>query len=549
MGKTTFLKLLAEEFKRLHQKGSIKNIDELYYVSLSSLLSFSQSNRIDDSCYNARMRNCYIFSYIYHQFGKAYNDEKRYLFLLDGFNELLERSSSQTHSLITTISREIALLGICFYNISVVMTSRKVPELVDLTGFARCSLSAVRQKDIEACLNGSTVASDEIKRLLTYPLYLRFFSEYISSHPNANLTTKYELLERIHEKSYKQAAEHKNFTEFDLPKFVYYAYVPMLARKMELNRLDKAERSFANDLYKQLRRDSGFTLRLINTAVDDSMVNLTLPESYEPVWDIITDRFVFGDSQDGGKSFTFSHQDIREYFAAFAVINDLVSVGKAYKDGTLMLCHPDFNFKAGVQELVSSAFGIQKDPAEGADPENFAAIFRDRKEKIVIEGSDKEVVRNKIINEILMADTAYVLEKDFELFKSDSKHREALHRIVSPVVELCERNIDTVLGLDLPDEIVGRLTDIVCSETQYYRNVDLSKCRRFIECAQKLVPNTGSRKLRVENQRAKALIKNSQNIFCSEDQLTEKLLSRKDRCPRALPRGAGAFGKERGKRV
>ena len=79
-----------------------------------------------------------------------------------------------------------------------------------------------------------------------------------------------------------------------------------------------------------------------------------LSDAFEDVWEFISRRFDFGETDIGRSEFRFSHQELQEYFAAFSIAHDLISVPSAYIELSLNDYDLEFNLKSNVQAMILS---------------------------------------------------------------------------------------------------------------------------------------------------------------------------------------------------
>lgn len=512
MGKSTFLKALRNKMEGYFTGA--------FYVSLSTLLTSAYTNPVREEQYRLSSTNYYIFREIRRIYGRNIENElnnsnngEKILLLLDGYNELLERDNSEYHSFISILRDEIAGITQKYADkISVIIASRKTPEYAEIKSYQKCHLTGIPKKSIDSLIYhfDEQNISEEVKKLLVFPLYFKFFSQLKEAGDKKLPNTKYELFELLHRKSYIQTVERKDIMQKDLYLFTYFVMIPHLAKRMELLRDTSADRTEIFELINELCQKKQYAVRIISAVMGEDYTSLNLPDSPKPIMDFISSRFEFRDTEQK-ESFFFMHQELREYFAAFAVIYDLKTLEDAYEASALEDYELEFNLKTGIQKHVLAAFEIEGDKTE----ENYEKLFKAHKKRIVLK---KKMPSDKLLgiitNEIRFAFAAFSLEDHFMLHL-DNKTK--VHEVIHPIAYFCTQNTELILSIPLSDGTVNYLLDIFSGEAHYYRNTDLSECRRYIECAKKICPPDHRKHVILNHQKAKALIQNAQNIYCKKN--------------------------------
>lgn len=230
MGKTTMLRHILE-----NEKG----FDAVFMFSLSDLLY--QAADLPLYTYSAHHnKSGYILREITRQNKIDMYDltNGKVLLLLDGYNEMFDCGTVKNYSVLQNIRKEIAWIAENLTGLSVIITSRDIPEYIELEKFERCTITGISPLMIDELLNRdglNLLISAEMQQLLTFPLYYKFF---LSMEQNIYPQTKYQLFEMIHKRCYRQIIEKKFFPDQDSYFFIYFILIPHIGREMEVLRTD-----------------------------------------------------------------------------------------------------------------------------------------------------------------------------------------------------------------------------------------------------------------------------------------------------------------------
>lgn len=355
LGKTTFLEGLIS--KRPF-KAEFNNV---YLISLAGLAAAAKANPIitgfngnrfetKDSSYIGRELYSRVSLDVRNFFNK---NDKPYLLLLDGLNELYENSDSDR---VDEILNEIKYLSeetpIC-----IVLTSRTIDDDflgIHPYGFIKTTITGTPKENIRAFeIEGY---SQEITELIKIPMYFIMFEKLERTGNLSRETTKYSLLEHTWEQLFSQST----FAENDAKKALYYCFAPELAQYMVNNRtgLEISAESAAEffdsvpkSVFKPLLSTNGCSTERVNALKGAEIVGMMQAEN------IVS----------SGDTVKFIHQDWREFLAAFSLKNKFDLVVKYYNNsGFIADDMPllNLNVPNTVTEMFLESMGIKADIAE-----------------------------------------------------------------------------------------------------------------------------------------------------------------------------------------
>ncbi len=543
MGKTTMLRHILE-----NEKG----FDAVFMFSLSDLLY--QAADLPLYTYSAHHnKSGYILREITRQNKIDIYDltNGKVLLLLDGYNEMFDCGTVKNYSVLQNIRKEIAWIAENLTGLSVIITSRDIPEYIELEKFERCTITGISPLMIDELLNRdglNLLISAEMQQLLTFPLYYKFF---LSMEQNIYPQTKYQLFEMIHKRCYRQIIEKKFFPDQDSYFFIYFILIPHIGREMEVLRTDVLTKGEIKFIFSKLISKKTYILNIYNKIFSEHRSSVMLSDAFEDVWEFISRRFDFGETDENGSKFRFIHQEFQEYFAAFSIAHDLICVPDAYMELSLNDYDLEFNLKSNVQAMV---FSYLSDYFSISDKiRMYEKIFL-ISPKIVLNYSESmEFLTAKIENEILLANYAYLFsyhffihsrffslidfEKQIQVIDGNPeffrKNLISRHEILHFICDFCVNHKSLILSLKLSEKILSGLFDIVCGETEYWREYDLTICRKYIQFTKELVIFLPDKERKMLHMKAKALIKNVENIqsglemssYYEEDVPVEQLFS------------------------
>lgn len=397
MGKTTMLRHILENEKGFKAVFMLSLSDLLYRAADSAVSAYSSANS----------RSGYILWEIARQndMDPVELENGRFLLLLDGYNEMFDCGTVKNYSILQGIRKEIAWISKNLPGISVMITSRDIPEYIELESFERCTITEISPFMIDNLLKREglrLLLSEEVQQLLTFPLYYKFF---LSMERNFYPQTKYQLFEMLHKRCYGQIAERKDLAGQDGYFFIYFVLIPHLGKEMEVCRTDVLTKGEIKFIFSKLISKKAYILRIYNNIFSEHRSGIMLSDAFEDVWEFISRRFDFGETDICESKFRFSHQEFQEYFAAFSIAHDLISIPSAYIELSLSDYDLEFNLKSNVQAMILSYlydyFSLNDKILI------YESIFRVNNKIALNYSESTEFMSAKIENEILHAYYAY----------------------------------------------------------------------------------------------------------------------------------------------
>ncbi len=354
LGKTTFLEGLIS-------KRSFKaEFNNVYLISLAGLAAAAKANPIitgfngnrfetKDSSYIGRE----LYSRVSLDVRNFFNEnDKPYLLLLDGLNELYENSDSDR---VDEILNEIKYLSeetpIC-----IVLTSRTIDDDflgIHPFGFIKTTITGTPEKEIDKYKNDYP---QEITELMKIPMYFIMFEKLERTGKLSCETTKYSLLEH----TWKQLFSQSTFADNDEKKALYYCFAPELAQNMVNNRtgLEISAESAADffdsvpkSVFRPLLSANGCSTTRVDALKGDEIVGMMQAEN------IVS----------SGDTVKFIHQDWREFLAAFSLKNKFDLIVKYYKNNGFKAADMpllNLNVPNTVTEMFLESMGIKVDIAK-----------------------------------------------------------------------------------------------------------------------------------------------------------------------------------------
>lgn len=372
IGKTTFLQVLLErafgneKAPKSYSPESVipvfielnlcpKNIN-IWYIDKFHRTNFITryiADLIQSSPTKYRSYNKLLES-IEDEFRNQTNSAKKYLLLLDGFNEVSTDTTPSGESVRTILSHEISELR-HLPNIRIITTSRVTRSAFYTSGFTRVHLNGLTDDDIQNHLLERDYPKTEIqqilsngslKKCLTIPLFLCMFSSkaeyayaimpethgeilYNFFHESDSI---YNLKKRANE-AYNNPLQHIPYaTEFVLDFIVPYIgwrYTQLDAFSESAQELTRCiQESINNVLSLDLPDDnlpfpefesSGSVLRDVATRLSDSEYH---PAILSCIIDYLSILYAFQtNSGIRTKRYSFVHHYFRDYFSAIWSIN------------------------------------------------------------------------------------------------------------------------------------------------------------------------------------------------------------------------------------
>lgn len=514
IGKTHYLRK-TWDYCNSHHTGK-----EIRFCSLSVLLQEAVSSPIPKEVHckgdvsKAVYSPQHITSYICRHCGVyRFEERKKYIFLLDGLNELISQNSSISYDYVQQILSEIRMLDM--KNVFVFISSRDKKDFRILGGDVfRKRCTAVLSEIMDCDFSGLPELSDEIRTLLSRPLFYRLYQEYAEKKHFPDIQSKYELWNFFHRNACRQSCLNKNIRADEM-LYLYYILLPAAAYWCACNRKEEISKFHFIQLTDKIRNSLAIQERyhcIINHIENESLVRSELQFNklstlYYDGLRNVGDFAVMSDDV-----IRFTHQDVREYFAAFYVVSYLSEI-KNPSIPLLLEMVPSFNLNSDIQGLIMKKYGFEKDK-HGQNAEAFGKLFGCTKE--LIPSISIEDLHAQFRQNITHAYAAYTFADHFMLRIS-----EARHKVIAPFcASLLKykdffRNWKNILSRKEKDA----LTEVFTAMIQYYRiKMDYAVCRQYYEFAKEFLLDGADIYYvkMIEHQKAKAWISNSQSLYCNE---------------------------------
>ena len=522
LGKTNFLKLLIRDWGK--QRGPV------YYCSLSTLLEEAITAPIpkelhcgSDISHAGNTGNFYT-SYLFRYCRISKYSGRKCTFLLDGFNELLEKNASHSYDFIQQILKEIAMLKLRddSNSIYVIITTRNKNDITQLPSFYRSN--KIKFATLSGVIDDKELldidATDEFKKLISRPLFYQLYKKF--KPEDIKKKSVYEIWRTFHKEACRQEYANKNISA-DEALYIYYIILPLFAHFMETNRSESISRTQAIRLIDKIRNSPAIQESYQN------VINSIERETYRSQIQFVKiSQFFYDSLRNVGNfisydknSLKFKHQDIREYFAAFYIEWYLKSIHSA---PLLLELIPNFNLKSTVQSLILDALNFQKLKNGNTDKikeenkkikaENdklYYKIFRNS--QILRASADLEEVHSQLYQNLCLTYVAYTFADHFMLHANEKRHN-----IISPFCESlmkCGRFLAEHPSM-LSIKERQSLLEVYTAMIHYYRlKHDYVKCRYVYEfCMKYIADGCDNYYIRmIRHQHGKAMLYNSQDLF------------------------------------
>ena len=517
LGKTTFLKSLLDAWPDA--------MGDAFYCSLTALLEEAAASPILKQAHcgtqisRAGCTGKVHSSYLFRHCGlMQYEGSRTYTFLLDGLNELIDRSNSRTYDSIRQILDEIAMLNVP--NVYVILTTRN-PNDADILNkiwqIRTATLSGLRETTDIA----DSIRSDEAMRLLSLPLFYTMYQK-LRKQKKAIPDSRYGLWYMFHRNACEQAYRNKNLPA-DEVLYRYYILLPMFAHFMEVNRTDYITKTQAIRLISKVQNSVGMQeicQSIINQIEGGRLrTQIQFLNTAQIIYRSFRNIAYFISFQEDRISFL--HQEIREYFAAFHVVWFIKSIRFAPLSKTFL---PNFNLRSDVQKLALEALGFLSQPPgskNNAKPENQPIRQKNGERLLELFGTsevirasfDMEEIRSQIEQNLCLCHCAYSFTDHFMLQLPETRYT-----IMSPFCESllhAKRFVSEYIRL-FPTEDRQMMIDVYTGMIYYYRvHHHYGKCREIYDfCMEYLSEGCAPfyiRKLR--HQLGKVLLYNSQDLL------------------------------------
>ena len=518
-GKSNFLKLIENQGK--------SRSNQIYYCSLSDLLDDALLHPIQSYLHCGKdilragtFENGFT-SHLFRYCGiQQYRSVQKYIFLLDGLNEMLDRNTNRTYGCIQQILTEIAMIHNA--EIRIIISSRNVRDTTYLPFsdriFSATLTDVLDQNDIL-----KAAGTDEIRKLLGKPLFMQFYRRLIHHH-KALPKTAFEIWNAFHIEACKQEYMKKNISK-DSALYTYYILLPLFAYHMETDNANnqKLTRFQVLRLMEQLnhsaiaRERSEYVINQMVNSISSTRFHL----SQVPVLPFYSlqnlETFVSYDEQ--SDSIKFRHQTIREYFSAFYIVWFLKSLKTVPSELRFV---PNFNLNASIREMVLSAlrFEPQNRTSNGNNKsermnsnhnERYAQLFQISES--LSARTNLEELHAQIQHNLSLTYIAHDFSDRFFLLVDQERYQ-----IMAP---FCESLMQSGRFLQDYPEVLSEiernvLLQVYATVMYHFRNEhDYGKCREIYEfCRQSIIVSEKNRyAMKLEHQRAKALLCCCQDIY------------------------------------
>lgn len=443
---------------------------------------------------NVGMNNNYFLRYFYVE---KLSDAKKRIFLLDGLNELFAACSDPASSTAAAqIIKELNLL--VKSGAKVVITTRsagdvkyfaQTPHVYRILPIENVTVTAA---DFSCPVTDAQIAA--VKDLVSLPLYYVKFDEMKKGNKKFDGNDKYHLLLGFHKAAYTQAVAAPN-PDRTLWCLMYFMIVPAIAKALEDRRKTSVTRGELNIVLETEFRKPYFmrAAETITTRTLGSVFPVQLGTPHSP--DFYISRLAdveFIEYSDG--AFSFTHQEWREYFAAFYTANFL----------TLGI-RTEYNLPTAVQFLAADGAGLNKDSPD------FTKRAREVFDRLDLEpATDSTSMLLQLERNIECMYMCYEYFDHFQL-RDYTVRNDIFTKFFTDVFD----NIYDY-SLVLPRLSAQAQTGLsyVCSAMINKNRTlkDFAECRRYFEFAEKYTKSGSDKFARcmLKNQHAKALTFNAQ---------------------------------------
>ena len=514
-GKTLFLYAL-----RLTHGMTDNDFDDVLIVPLVDLTLFRKE--ADNSCED------WIYEYIrLHYPQAALNDtQKRYLLLLDGFNEYLASKNTQAVDKITAdinrLLRQTAQTA--EPRISVVITTRDVQKAmqmltksVEKRTFTLSGTSKAVYESIKARCESSGIPFEdrEISRLARTPLYALLLVG-LKDPDFSSIKSQYTLLDMVYRSRADQRLGgelHKSSYDKAVYLYLYYVYLPYIAYHTVMS--DDGDNTYTfskgdvRRLFLRLKNDH-LDETLLETAVEEQELSIT---QHVPDIDIFQLRYFLDNEksdiiriENSDAVFRFSHEIWRDYLVAKFMHINLHALKENYASphpGDFIGLTLSYNVSSNTAQLFLQSFNWFSAPETNA--RRMEDYFR----------IDPKSIGRRLFGVICLLHTAFDINEylKIDLPRGNNKENKCLQNILSPLSSYIGTNTRCKDKIKSDEKIALFTCEILSKVTEYYRLTDkYHPLYSIIESAKKIDPDSDI----MLNQEAKMY------LSCSERKATAK---------------------------
>ncbi len=441
-GKTLFLNVL----RRIHY--DLKDVfDDILFVPLISLTLYEKlpENATKD----------WIWTYIASNYPdiEIDSDDKKYLILLDGFNEYQAAKNQEAAEKITCDIRNlIKTIGASDnYHLSLVMTAREKKSVTrifgEIPGMRTMTLSGTSDfvhKRIEEKCKDLLLNKDELMKLADIPLYALMLLD-LPQESLSKITDKYSLMNQEYNwRANQRLGSKQHMGAYDKRWYLYYYYVVLPYTAFFA--------SMSDNTYTLRNSSVSSIIEDLNCGGLGSIIyNYLCKGDYAGLeWDCpqlttIQLRHLMDNDEDKmityhGNSYRFLHEEWRDFLVA-KYLNTVVQIlHDNYTDNdfsSIMSLKMNFNVGANVARLILQSFGFCSDAKS-----NEQAILK------FFELDQNTKLSRCIVGVIRFLHLAFDFNEylQWDVPLDENKVNQTLHKILAPLYRhLLDTNFDSKL--------------------------------------------------------------------------------------------------------
>ena len=251
-------------------------------------------------------------------------DKPRYLLLIDGYNELPERS-------VKSLNEELQdfLPGGCYENVRVVMSGRVADGVLPESAFHQIEVQALEEKTVYGYLNKKV--SGSLLRILKNPMYLKLYTD---TGIHSDIHTRGDLLSAFLDwQESKDASAAKDAAETAMRHILLRHVLPAVVYRMMTDNKD-------DSTFVLTKRALVMMFKPIQERISDTLYWMHYPDSYsdalsQAAFEEQSDRNLYNAfvkylvddcrllHQDSNGNFEFIHQNYRDFFCAWYIAEDI----------------------------------------------------------------------------------------------------------------------------------------------------------------------------------------------------------------------------------
>ena len=477
----------------------------------------------------------WIYEYIrLHYPQAAPNDmSKKYLILLDGFNEYLASKNTQAVDKITAdINRLIErTVQTAEPHLSVVITMRDDTKAVQMltkkvekkTYVLSGTSKAVYQRIKTRCENcGIPFEGQEISRLAQTPLYALLLVG-LKDADFSSVKSRYTLLDMVYRSRADQrlgAELHKSSYDKAVYLYLYYVYLPYAAYHTVMS--DEGDNTYTfskgdvRRFFSELKAES-LDETLFETAIEKQGMSMM---SRVPDIDVFLLRYFLDNEKSDiiriEKSvsvYRFSHEIWRDYLVAKFMNSNLHALKENYASN-----HPDdfmslalsYNVGTNTAQLFLQSFDWCSEPEKNArQMEDYFRIA-------------PQSIGRRLFGVICLLHTAFDINEYLKIDLPVGEHKEnkCLQNILFPLSSFIGTNARCIKRIRSDERITLFTCEILSKVTEYYRLLDkYQPLYSIVQTAKRIDPDSDI----MLNQEAKMYLSCSERKATAEQRMADQL--------------------------